>query len=249
MNILKDHIKNDVQLSKAFGNKLDSIFQSVIVFTNEKMILKIRNAPEDIKSRIVKADMLCDYIKKIDEQSPDNVMSNSLMNNLVDWFKCNSDKNPRKYLDEFKWLERFVKIRKTVRIISLILFVIVFCGYSIYFRQFQMSKLASDSPTSDLIELLKLIFMIYYPLGIATGIIAFLCGLVGQSDFKLATIGKAVLWLINIITVVLSIIADVPHSFMDGIFSLIIICPICFVWSLLSYSLYFVGKFFSKIIS
>ncbi len=51
-----------------YGNKLDSLFEPIVVLANEKTLLNDYYAPKEIKKKIVRKDGLISYIKKLENQ-------------------------------------------------------------------------------------------------------------------------------------------------------------------------------------
>lgn len=66
-----------------YGNKLDGLFTPIVVLANDKTILNDYYAPCKVKNKVVRADQLINYIKKI-ESSKTNLYTEKYIKNYCD---------------------------------------------------------------------------------------------------------------------------------------------------------------------
>lgn len=63
-----------------FGNKLNELFTPIVVLANDKTILNDYYAPKEIKKKVIRADQLINYIKKI-ESTKESLYSEKYIKN------------------------------------------------------------------------------------------------------------------------------------------------------------------------
>lgn len=66
-----------------FGNKLDDLFTPIVVLANDKTILNDYYAPKEIKKKVIRADQLVNYIRKIDS-TKENLYSEKYIKNYCE---------------------------------------------------------------------------------------------------------------------------------------------------------------------
>lgn len=94
-------------LGKMFFDRFfENTYKSIVVLANPKSVLDMRYAPKEIKSQIVKVDGLNNYIKRLNNDSSNEAMSDKQMKEMADFFLLNSVHNnsdfTSKYYDEIK---------------------------------------------------------------------------------------------------------------------------------------------------
>lgn len=242
-----NNVKEKLNANSNFFFNYNNILHSIIVFSNPEMLIEINEAvPKEIESKIVKADMLGYYIKHFDEEYNNEFLSYEEMDELSNYFCQISSENPNNFLEKLNWLERFVVRKKLLRITSSFLLVFTSLFYMFYFYKFQTPKLMADASSSDLWIALKEIFMVYSPLGIASGIIGFISGLLKKTESSIATFGSVLQCLITVLTITWSIIIDPPNSFFGYAIELTFLVGICFIWNITDLIFFNIGKLLSK---
>ncbi len=53
-------------LSRLFGATLDNYFRSLVVLANDKAVISMRNAPNDVRAQVIRCDQLVERIKELD---------------------------------------------------------------------------------------------------------------------------------------------------------------------------------------
>lgn len=84
-----------------FGNKMDEIFTPIVVLANDKSILNDYYAPKEIKKKVIRADALINFIKKVDS-TKESIYSPKYMKSYCDALLS-------KYQIEPKYIEQVEK--------------------------------------------------------------------------------------------------------------------------------------------
>lgn len=245
-----DFIKEKFKLSDSLNFCCDKL-NSVIVFADPKMIIDLDDAPEEMQSQIIKADRIVDYIKKNNNESQTEILSDEQMDKIKNFFLKNSTSNPNDYSSKYEWLKRNVYTKNITKVSLLFLFAFIAVFYIFYFKMVQVPKLLGDSSPyrNNLLEFFKVIFMIYEPLGVASLIIGFIVGLFGKFINNVSTCGCIEIIAITIGTIIYSIIIDPGDSFLSVIMAFILLLFITFAWNILGLISNVIGKQIFKIIS
>jgi superfamily II DNA helicase RecQ len=88
MDIIKEYIydKNGI-IGKLLTNyAFDKYYKGLVVFTNDKMIIKDNKAPKKVKDKVIRLDKLVDYIKKWEKKSrnlPDSLEETKALANKI----------------------------------------------------------------------------------------------------------------------------------------------------------------------
>ena len=89
-------------LGKMFFDKFfDNNYKSIVVLANPKSILDMRYAPKEIKAQIVKVDGLISYIKKLNNESTSEAMTDKQMKEIADFFLLNSVQNNSNFISKY----------------------------------------------------------------------------------------------------------------------------------------------------
>lgn len=84
-----------------FDRFFDNNYKSIVVLANPKSVLDMRYAPKEIKSQIVKVDGLNSYIKKLNNESSNESMSDKQMKEIADFFLLNSVQNNSDFISKY----------------------------------------------------------------------------------------------------------------------------------------------------
>ena len=91
---------------KIFESTFDENYQSIVILANPKTVLNDKNAPKEIKNRVIRADQLIAFIKAKDEASKDVCWTNEDMLETIQYFldKCLPNKSDysKKYEEMLK---------------------------------------------------------------------------------------------------------------------------------------------------
>lgn len=89
-------------LGKVFFDRFfDNNYKSIVVLANPKSILDMRFAPKEIKAQIVKVDGLISYIKKLNNESSNESMTDKQMKEIADFFLLNSVQNNSDFISKY----------------------------------------------------------------------------------------------------------------------------------------------------
>jgi len=104
LDMIKEKRRNTKGLlTKAiFEHYFDDTYKSVVVLANPKTIIDMKYAPKDIKSKIVKVDGLNSYIKRLNDESRNENMSDKQMKELADFFLQSSIPNTTEYTAKYQ---------------------------------------------------------------------------------------------------------------------------------------------------
>jgi hypothetical protein len=104
LDMIKEKRRNSKgTVAKALFDKyFDSNYKSVVVIANPKAVIDMKYAAEEIKSKIVKVDVLNSYIKKLNDESHNEPMSDKRMQKLADFFLENSVPNNVDYTAKYQ---------------------------------------------------------------------------------------------------------------------------------------------------
>lgn len=88
-------------LRSAFDRHFDESYRSVIVLANPSTYLDMRFAPKEIKDKVIKADGLVSYLKRLDEGSGVSKMSDKEMKELADFFLEKNKPYAKDYTEKY----------------------------------------------------------------------------------------------------------------------------------------------------
>lgn len=92
-----------------FEKSFDQVYRSIVVLANPKTYLNDRFAKKEIKNKVIRADQLVAYIKKLDAEASYADFSNDAMKSLAEFFVS---KHVRERSDYYKKYEEMVKANK-----------------------------------------------------------------------------------------------------------------------------------------
>lgn len=213
-----------------FNFNSEEIIKSALVFTNKKMNFNINN--DIVKSETMYADVLPLYIETLDKNSINQPMSDSQMKQIVDTISQCSLENDHDYLKKFKWIKPYVIKKLLFNIISFLLIICSTLIYGYYFIKYQSPKLMQGSPTKDLGEMAKILFMMFYPLGIVSGINGLIIGSCKKKSPRIYILGSLLQILITVFTITWMIKIDNPVSTLKFIVTVIVLIIICILWNI-----------------
>lgn len=103
-----DMIREKRRASKGFFEKylfdknFNESYKSCVVIANPKTIIKMKYAPKELKSQIVKIDGLNSYIKTLNNSSTNGDLTDKQMKALADFFLENSVPNETDYTEKYR---------------------------------------------------------------------------------------------------------------------------------------------------
>ena len=89
---------------KVFDENFSSNYKSIVVLANPKTVLNDKNAPKNIREKVIRADQLVAYIKKLDSTRNADWSDESMLETMQYFLNCNrSNKSDyaRKYEDVY----------------------------------------------------------------------------------------------------------------------------------------------------
>lgn len=86
---------------KIFENNFANNYKSIIVLANPKTVLNDKKAPKEIQNKVIRADQLISYIKKIDAEAKDANWSEASMQETIQYFLDNSLSNKSDYSKKY----------------------------------------------------------------------------------------------------------------------------------------------------
>ncbi|MCM1104874.1 MAG: NERD domain-containing protein [Clostridium sp.] len=89
---------------KMFEKNFDSRYQSVIVLANPQTVLKDREAPKEVKEKVIRYDQLIGYIRKANEESSQSGLSADEMKEMADFFMKSAMPSKSDYTKKFQVL-------------------------------------------------------------------------------------------------------------------------------------------------
>ncbi len=89
-----------------FGNKINNLFTPIVVLANDKKILNDYYAPKNIKSKVIRADQLINFIKKIDN-TKEHLYSEKYIKNYCE--------NLLKYQIESRYIEPIITLEEEMK--------------------------------------------------------------------------------------------------------------------------------------
>lgn len=98
---------------KIFESTFDENYQSIVVLANPKTVLDDKNAPREIKNRVIRADQLIAFIKAKDEASKDVCWTNEDMLETIQYFLDKSLPNKSDYSKKYEEMLSECKIQMT----------------------------------------------------------------------------------------------------------------------------------------
>lgn len=75
------------------NSKVNSFFDSVVVFTNPKTIIKNKYAPKNIKEKVIRADNIISYIKSVINRSKNKVIDIESFARLFEFYNTSIEKD------------------------------------------------------------------------------------------------------------------------------------------------------------
>lgn len=87
---------------KIFESTFDENYQSIVILANPKTVLNDKNAPKEIKNRVIRADQLIAFIKAKDEASKDVCWTNEDMLETIQYFLDKSLPNKSDYSKKYE---------------------------------------------------------------------------------------------------------------------------------------------------
>lgn len=99
-----------------FGNKIDDLFIPIVVLANDKTILNDYYAPNEIKKKVIRADFLIQYIKKVDS-GKESKYSEKYMKNYCETIlnEYQVETKPIELLDLEKNLKNDLELKEKLR--------------------------------------------------------------------------------------------------------------------------------------
>lgn len=112
MQVLKQlrlNSKNNIISKKLFEKQFDNNYKSVVVLANPKTVINMRYAKKDVKEKIIRCDQVNDYIKKLNQLSPNPNMSDKEMRELAEFYLSHHKENKKDYTEKYSIYEDEVK--------------------------------------------------------------------------------------------------------------------------------------------
>ena len=89
---------------RAFEKNFFQNYRSVVVLSNPKTVLNTRRAKKEIRSQVIRADQLAEYIRKVDAEPGSVASSDKQMEELAKFFLDICKPNPTDYTEKFRHL-------------------------------------------------------------------------------------------------------------------------------------------------
>ncbi|MBU5316524.1 NERD domain-containing protein [Clostridium bornimense] len=108
MQVLKQlrlNSKNNIISKKLFQKQFDNNYKSVVVLANPKTVTNMKYAKKDIKEKIIRCDQVNDYIKKLNQLSPNPNMSDKEMRELAEFYLSHHKENKKDYTEKYSIYE------------------------------------------------------------------------------------------------------------------------------------------------
>ncbi|MDE7425320.1 MAG: NERD domain-containing protein [Lachnospiraceae bacterium] len=112
LNVIKAIRKNEKNaLSKIFFEKnFDNTYKSIVCLANPKTILNDKYAKKEVKDKVVRADQLIAYIKKMEQESKNEKSSEKSMRKLAEFFLNSSVPNKSDYASKYEDMLKQINI-------------------------------------------------------------------------------------------------------------------------------------------
>ena len=96
--------ERNVLFRGAFEKNFFKNYRSVVVLSNPKTVLNAKYAKKDVRSQVIRADQLAEYIRKVDAEPGSISCSEKEMEELAKFFLDISKPNPTDYTEKFRSL-------------------------------------------------------------------------------------------------------------------------------------------------
>lgn len=107
LNVLKEvrfEAKTNILTQKIFESTFSQNYLSMVVLANPKTVLNDKNAPADVKSKVMRADQIVAYIKAADAKNEDANWTESDIRETVQYFLDKSLPNKSDYAKKYEEL-------------------------------------------------------------------------------------------------------------------------------------------------
>jgi hypothetical protein len=106
MELIKQIRSEDknVLIRGSFEKHFFENYHSVVVLANPKTILSDRYAPKDVKSQVIRADQLAEYIRKTNAKDKRETMFESAMKDIAVYFVSKNKENKVDYTEKYRQL-------------------------------------------------------------------------------------------------------------------------------------------------
>ena len=107
LNVLKEvrfEAKTNILTQKIFESTFSQNYLSMVVLANPKTVLNDKNAPADVKSKVMRADQIVAYIKAADAKNGDANWTESDIRETVQYFLDKSLPNKSDYAKKYEEL-------------------------------------------------------------------------------------------------------------------------------------------------
>lgn len=89
---------------RIFNKNFDDRYKSVVVLANPQTVLKDREAPKEVKEKVIRYDQLTGYIRKANEESSQPVLSADDMKEMAEFFLRSAIPSKSDYTKKFQQL-------------------------------------------------------------------------------------------------------------------------------------------------
>jgi len=124
LNVLKE-VRREVKTGsflglseKIFDNTFAENYQPIVVLANPKTVLNDKNAPKEIKSRVIRADQLVAFIKAKDDASKDVCWTDADMRETIQYFLDKSLPNKSDYSKKYEEMLAECKTQEAKRVLE-----------------------------------------------------------------------------------------------------------------------------------
>lgn len=99
---LRREVKGNVITKAIFDQHFYDTYRSVVVLANPKTVLNARYAPKAVKSQVIRADGLIEYIRKVNAEPGTDAMSEQQMETLARFYLDLHAENPVDYTEKYQ---------------------------------------------------------------------------------------------------------------------------------------------------
>lgn len=118
LNVLKEvrfEAKTNILTQKIFESTFSQNYLSMVVLANPKTVLNDKNAPADVKSKVMRADQIVAYIKAADAKNGDANWTESDIRETVQYFLDKSLPNKSDYAKKYEELLAAQRAQESVK--------------------------------------------------------------------------------------------------------------------------------------
>ena len=106
--------KTNIITKALFEKGFEKNYRSIVVLANPKTVLNDKYAKKEIKSLVIRADQLVEYIKSMDKKDDTENMSEKQMEALANFFMDKNQNNPVDYISKYREMLKISEMKADI---------------------------------------------------------------------------------------------------------------------------------------